>query len=576
MPGPSTKVVPPVRSLVRDAVAGAWREAVAAAALPAAPSDDDAVEVEIERPGDPTHGDFASNIALKLARPYRRAPLDIARAIAETLDGQRSAGDSGPANASVALLRSAVVAPPGFINLTLDDAFVAGRVAEILDAGERYGHVAASTPQRLNVEFVSANPTGPLHVGNARGAFIGDVLSRVLDAAGHGVTREYYFNDSGNQVRELGESVRRAHAGEPLDDAPYRGGYVAELGRDVPAEVDAQAAAAAARGEDPAWVYGRWATERMRAEIERSLADLGVRFDAWTTEGSLYGEGWVERGLAKLAAASATYESDGALWFRAAEYGDEKDRVLRKSDGSGTYFMADVGYLENKFARGSDHLIYVWGADHHGTVARLRGAATALGHDPASVEVLLYSWVRFVRDGKEVSMSKREGEYVTLDELLSEVGVDAARWYFASRSPTSPLDFDIELAKRQAPENPVYYVQYAHARIASILRVAAEQGLAPRADLVGLLRDDVELGLARALLRLPEVVEDSAARRETHEITAYAHELAATFHAFYRDRRVVDADAPDVSAARLALVAATRQVIANALGLLGISAPDSM
>jgi arginyl-tRNA synthetase len=314
----------------------------------------------------------------------------------------------------------------------------------------------------------------------------------------------------------------------------------------------------------------------MRAEIERSLADLGVRFDAWTTEGGLYRDGWVERGLAKLAAASATYEADAALWFRATNYGDEKDRVLRKSDGSGTYFMADVGYLENKFARGAERLIYVWGADHHGTVARLKGAARALGYDPDDVEILLYSWVRFVRDGKEVSMSKRGGEYVTLDELLGEVGVDAARWFFASRSVTSPLDFDIELAKRQAPENPVYYVQYAHARIASILRVAAEQGLTPRPALVERLRDDVELGLARALLRFPEVVEDAATRRETHEITAYAHDLAATFHAFYRDRRVVDADAPDVTAARLALVDATRQVIANALGLLGISAPGSM
>jgi arginyl-tRNA synthetase len=570
----SSPALVPVRDLVREAIVDAWRDAVASGALPPQPSGAEAIDVEIERPADPTHGDFASNVALKLARPYRRAPLEIARAIVASLDRQRAAAQSGTADPP--LLRSAAAAPPGFINLVLDDAFVARRVAAILDAGDRYGHTRPDVAQRLDVEFVSANPTGPLHVGNARGAFIGDVLSRVLEAAGHDVTREYYFNDSGNQVRELGESVRRAHAGESLEDAPYRGDYVAELGRDVPPEVEAEAASAAARGEDPGWVYGRWATERMRAQIERSLAGLGVHFDTWTTEGSLYRDGWVERGLADLAKASATYESDGALWFRAADHGDEKDRVLRKSDGSGTYFMADVGYLEQKFARGFDRLIYVWGADHHGTVARLKGAAQALGHDPDAVEILLYSWVRFVRDGVEVSMSKRSGEYVTLDELLAEVGVDAARWFFASRSHTSPLDFDIELAKRQAPENPVYYVQYAHARIASILRVAKEQGLEPRADLVGLLTDEIELGLARALLRLPEVVEDGAARRETHEITAYAHDLAATFHAFYRDRRVVDPDAPDVSGARLALVAATRQVIANSLGLLGISAPESM
>ena len=559
----------PVRTALRELVRAAWRRAIDARDLPE-PEGGTAPEVEIEHPADPSHGDFASNLALQLARPYRRAPMEIAKAIASRLE---EFADAGVAPLDPPLLGSVAVAPPGFLNITLSDAFVGAHVARILAAGEAYGGVRAAQRQRFDVEFVSANPTGPLHVGNARGAFVGDFLSRILEAAGHAVTREYYFNDSGNQVRELGESVRRAHAGEPLDDAPYRGDYVAVLGREVPAEVDAEAEGP---GEDAAWVYGRWASERIRQGIEESLARLGVHFDVWRTEGELYRDGWVDRALERLAEAGATYEADGALWFRSTAYGDDKDRVLRKSDGSSTYFMSDVGYLEEKLSRGFDRLIYVWGADHHGTIARLLGATQALGHPPEAVEILLHSWVRFVRGDVEVSMSKRGGTFVTLDELLDEVGVDAARWFFASRSHTSPLDFDIELAKRQAPENPVYYVQYAHARIASILRVAAEQGLTPRPDLVGLLRDEVELGLGRALLRLPEAVEDGAARRETHELTVYAQELAATFHAFYRDRRVVDPAAPEVSGARLALVDATRQVLANTLGLLGISAPASM
>jgi arginyl-tRNA synthetase len=558
-----------VRTALRELVRSAWQRSVEAGDLPA-PEDGSAPEVEIERPADPSHGDFASNLALQLARPYRRAPMEIAKAIAARLEENAAAGDTTP---GPPLLHSVAVAPPGFLNLTLDDAFVGDYVARILEAGEAYGRVEAAVRQRFDVEFVSANPTGPLHVGNARGAFVGDFLSRILGAAGHTVTREYYFNDSGNQVRELGESVRRAHAGESLDDAPYRGEYVAALGREVPAAISAEAERP---GEDAAWVYGHWASERIRQGIEESLARLGVRFDVWRTEGELHRDGWVDRALEKLRAAGVVYEADGALWFRSTAYGDEKDRVLRKSDGSSTYFMADVGYLEEKFSRGFDRLVYVWGADHHGTIARLRGAATALGYPSEAVEILLHSWVRFVRGDVEVSMSKRGGTFVTLDELLDEVGVDAARWFFASRAYTSPLDFDLELAKRQAPENPVYYVQYAHARIASILRVAAEQGLAPRPDLARLLQDEVELGLARALLRLPETVEDGAAHRETQELTAYAQELAATFHAFYRDRRVVDPAAPDVSGARLALVEATRQVLANTLGLLGISAPASM
>ena len=329
-------------------------------------------------------------------------------------------------------------------------------------------------------------------------------------------------------------------------------------------------------GADTNGILGHWAALRVREGIERSLVDLGVRFDVWTTEASLHEGGWVDRAIERLREAGHIYEQDGALWFRSTDFGDDKDRVIIRSNGEPTYFAADIGYVTEKFSRGFDHLIYVWGADHHGTVARVRNAAQAMGYDPAAVQMLLYSWVRFVRDGVEISMSKRAGEYITLDELLAEVGVDAARWFFASRAVTTGIDFDIELAKKQSNENPVYYVQYAHARIASILRKAAEAGLAPASGVAGALAGAPEAALARAVSRLPEVVEDAVVAEETQGITAYATELATTFHAFYRDARVVDPDEPERSAARLALADATRITLANALALLGISAPELM
>jgi arginyl-tRNA synthetase len=425
----------------------------------------------------------------------------------------------------------------------------------------------------VNVEFVSANPTGPLHIGNARGAFVGDLLCRVLEAGGQQVTREYYFNDSGAQIDNLGVSVAAIRRGEPIPEDGYRGAYVHEL---AAALDDATWAEATAPGADTGAILGHWAAGRIRDGIEASLARLGVRFDVWTSEATLHDEGWVARAVERLRERGHVYEQDGATWFRSTDFGDDKDRVIYRSNGAPTYFAADIGYVTEKFSRGFDHLVYIWGADHHGTVARVRNAAAAMGYDIDAVEMKLYSWVRFVRDGVEISMSKRAGEFITLDDLLAEVGVDAARWFFASRAATSGIDFDIELAKKQSNENPVYYVQYAHARIASILRKAQEAGLSPSATVEGALSGAPEAALSRALARLPDVVEDAAAAEETHGITAYATELATTFHAFYRDARVVDPAEPDRSRARLALAEATRITLANTLGLLGISAPDSM
>jgi arginyl-tRNA synthetase len=519
--------------------------------------------ISLELPGRPEHGDYATNAAMQLAPVVRDAPLRIA----ETL--KRHLGlPEGIAEVNVA--------PPGFLNMRLDPAWVAGQVAGIRQAGPGFGEVRAEDPRRINVEFVSANPTGPLTVGNARGAFVGDQLSRVLEGVGHEVTREYYFNDFNAQVMNLGLSVQARREGREVPEDGYHGEYVTELATQIPDDVWAAATAAAA---DAGSILGRWASERVRAGIEESLAALGVRFDVWTSEGSIHDQGWVARAINQLRASGHIYEAEGATWFRSTAFGDDKDRVVIRSNGQPTYFASDLGYIAQKFSRGFEELIYVWGEDHHGTVARNRAAAQALGFDPESVQWMLMAWVRFVRDGVEIGMSKRSGEFISLDELLAEIGPDAARWYFGSRATTTGIDLDIELAKKQSAENPVYYVQYAHARCSSILRRAADAGLAPdAASTAELLTHPAEQALLRRLLAMPEVVADAAERRETHELTHYLLEVAQLFSAFYRDCRVLpdeDAEIP-LSQARLALTDAARQVLANALGLLGISAPEAM
>ena len=559
-------IPPPLRTQVRHAIDRAWTRAIDDGAL--APPDDGARPgIEVERPANTEHGDFATNLAMKLARPYRRPPLELATLLAAKLVRD------GSAPGSMSPVEAAEVAPPGFLNVRLRPAAVEAIVDGILAEPEAWGHVEPVSTRTVDVEFVSANPTGPLHIGNARGAFIGDLLSRVLEAGGQRVTREYYFNDVGGQIPNLGASVAALRRGEPVPDDGYHGDYVEELASEVPDDVWAEATAP---GADTGAILGHWAAGLVRETIEASLERLGVHFDVWKTEGSLHEEGWVERAVERLREHGHVYEQDGAVWFRSTDFGDDKDRVIYRSNGQPTYFAADIGYVTEKFSRGFDHLIYIWGADHHGTVARVRNAAKAMGYDVDAVQMLLYSWVRFVRDGVEISMSKRAGEFITLDELVSEVGVDAARWFFASRAATTAIDFDIELAKKQSNENPVYYVQYAHARIASILRKAAEAGLAPAATVAGTLGEGPEASLAREVVRLPEVIEDAVVAEETHGITTYATELATAFHAFYRDARVVDPEAPERSASRLALARATELTLARTLGLLGISAPGSM
>jgi arginyl-tRNA synthetase len=552
-----------LRARVRGAVERAWADAVAAGRIPALEDGVAAPAIEVERPANATYGDFATNLGMKLARPLRRSPMEIAEALAESLRGEAGAG----------LVMAAEVARPGFLNVRLTDSAYEALVDGILAAPAAWGRIPVVNPRRVNVEFVSANPTGPLTVGNARGAFVGDLLCRVLEAGGQEVVREYYFNDSGTQIDHLGASVAAARKGEPVPEDGYKGAYVETLASEVPDDVWVTATV---DGADTAAVLGGWASRRVRGMIEASLARLGVHFDVWKSEASLHEEGWVERAVGRLRDAGEVYEQDGAVWFRSTAYGDDKDRVIYRSDGRPTYFAADIGYVTEKFSRGFDHLIYIWGVDHHGTVARNKNAAQAMGYDPDHYQVLLIGWVRFVADGVEVSMSKRAGTFVTLDDLLDAVGTDAARWFFASRAAHVAFDFDIEQAKKQSAENPVFYVQYAHARIASIVRKAVDAGLSPAPGVAGLLAGEPEAALARVVSRLPEVVEDAVLAEETQGITAYATELATQFHAFYRDARVVDTDNPERSGRRLALSLATQTTLANALGLLGISAPDQM
>ncbi|MFM7718615.1 MAG: arginine--tRNA ligase, partial [Actinomycetota bacterium] len=474
----------------------------------------------------------------------------------------------------------AEVAGPGFLNLFLTDRWLHDGLRAAIAGGASYGR-SPRNDRSVQVEFVSANPTGPLHLGHARNAVIGDALASVLDAAGWRVEREYYFNDAGRQMELFGASVEcryLEHFGRPAEfpEDGYPGDYLVAVAADIAAE-HGEAFLDLPAEERRARLLAAGA-ERVLAMIRSSLARLGVVFDTYLSERTLHERGEVERAIATLRERGAAYDADGAVFFRATDYGDDKDRVLVRSNGAPTYFAADCGYLVDKFARGFDRLIYVWGADHHGDVARVKGAATALGYDPDRLEMILYQWVSLLRDGEVVGMSKRAGTFETLDDLLDEVGADATRFLLLSRSGDSPLEFDIELAKRRSMDNPVFYVQYAHARCASVLRLAEERGLdagpIEAADLA-LLATEAETELLRTLVELPDQVRVAADLRAPHRLVHYAQALAAAFHRFYADCRVVGEE-PALAAARLWLARASRTAIGNVLGLIGVSAPEAM
>jgi arginyl-tRNA synthetase len=529
----------------------------------------DGVEFVLERPRDAGHGDLATNLALVLARRERANPRKTAERVIEEL------------HLPPGLVARTEIAGPGFINFWLAEDQLVATHRQILEQGPRYGRSTSGAGRKVNVEFVSANPTGPLHVGHGRGAALGDAIAALLQWTGHVVTREFYINDAGVQIDRLAQSLWarvQELAGRPAEipEGGYHGEYLRENAREV-LEREGPTFANLPDAEGVRRCRAL-ALRIQRAEQDRDLADFGVRFDVMSSEQEVYESGGVQRALERLHEHGLTYESEGALWLRTTDFGDDKDRVLRKSDGSYTYLVPDVAYHLGKYDRGFDRAIDVWGADHHGYIPRMRAVLAALGLPQEFFDVALVQLVRVVRGGEEVKMSKRSGEFVTLRDLYEEVGVDAARYFFLMRKGTSPLDFDVDLAKRQTEENPVFYVQMAHARLSGIFRTAerSPEEIAGALDL-GALPAPQDAELLKKLGTFPEVVEKAAREGEPHRITVFLHELATVVHAWYHHTRAVGApEGPATERARLLLARAARIVLANALGLLGITAPDRM
>lgn len=526
-----------------------------AAALPAS--------VTVERPRNPEHGDYATNLALQLAKKVGANPRELAGWLAAALS-------------EVPGIASAEVAGPGFVNLRLEASAQGVIVADVVRAGPAYGNSTTLGGQKINLEFVSANPTGPIHIGGTRWAAVGDALGRLLATQGAEVVREYYFNDHGAQIDRFVNSLIAAAEGRPTPEDGYAGAYIA----DIAAQVLAKAPDALSRPEaDRRETFRSIGVDLMFDHIKSSLHEFGTDFDVYTHEDSMHTSGRVDEAIATLRANGAIYEKDGATWLRTTEFGDDKDRVVIKSDGQPAYIAGDLAYYLDKRRRGFDLCIYMLGADHHGYIARLKAAAAALGDDPDTVEVLIGQMVNLVRDGVPVRMSKRAGTVITLDDLVEAIGVDAARYALIRSSVDTPIDIDLALWSSASSDNPVYYVQYAHARLSALARNAADLGLAPDTAHLELLTHDKEGVLIRTLGEFPRVLAAAAALREPHRVCRYLEDLAGDYHRFYDACRVLpqgDEQASDLHRARLALCEATRQVIANGLGILGVSAPERM
>jgi arginyl-tRNA synthetase len=558
--------------LIRDRIAALVHEATQAAQRAGELPNYELPAVEVARPREAAHGDYTTAVAMQSARLAHMSPLAIARAIANRLP-------------PVDYLAGVEVAPPGFLNLRLSDRWLAGRVDAIEQSAGRFGDVDLGRGRTCQVEFISANPTGPLHIGSTRNAVLGDTLAHLLGAAGYAVQREYYVNDAGTQMRTFAETLYRRYLQALGDEAPldvwhYQGAYMADLGREIAAE-------AADRyrrmpEEEAVSLLGEVGKEHILAGIRRSVARLGIQFDRWFSERSLYEDGLFDQVLETLQGKGLTERREGALWLRTSQLGSDRDEVLIRSDGRPGYYASDVAYHYDKFVlRGFDRVIDVWAVDHQNQARRMPHLMKALGLDPDRLAIVLYDLVRLYRNGEEVKLSKRSGDIITVDEVVDEVGADAVRFLLLTRSNNSVMDFDLNLAVQQNDENPVYYVQYAHARMASILRTAAERDF-PRerwsgGDL-GLIGHPAELALLRKMAELPEVIEKSALQLAPHHLAFYAQELATSFHAFYRDCRVISSDPAeaDLSCARLRLVAATKVVFARVLGLMGVTAPETM
>ncbi|MFC3039643.1 arginine--tRNA ligase [Virgibacillus xinjiangensis] len=525
-------------------------------------------EIILEKPKDKAHGDFATNIAMQLARIAKKAPRQIADDIVNQLDQ------------SQASIEKVEIAGPGFINFFMKNDFLGDVIPSILEAGSSYGKTNARNGESVQVEFVSVNPTGKLHLGHARGAAFGDVLCNVLAAAGYEVEREYYINDAGNQIDNLALSVETRYLQALGRDAEmpedgYRGKDIAEIGKALSEEYGEKWADAdqAERLE----FFKEYGLKHALGNIEKDLADFGVHFDNWFSERSLYKDGKITDALKKLEEGGYTYEKDGATWFRTTDLGDDKDRVLIKQDGNYTYLTPDIAYHQNKLDRGFDKIINVWGADHHGYITRMRAAIQALGYSADKFDVKIIQMVNLFEQGEKQKMSKRAGTAVTLRELMDEIGNDAVRYFFIARSNDSQLDFDIDLARSQSNDNPVYYVQYAHARICTMLEQAKAKGIATDGEFdASLLTAEKEVDLLKKLGELPQVVAEAAEKHTPQKVTNYVFDLASLLHSFYNAEKVLDPDQPERTSARIALMKAVRTTIANALDLIGVNAPEKM
>ena len=554
-----------IKNEIGQLVQAAVRRAQEAGDLPTAAIPD----APIERPQRPEHGDYGTGLAMRMARAAQMKPLDIARIIAGHIDGDSQSG----------VFEAVEVAPPGFINFRLSKDWLAAQVDVILAAGPQFGNITLGAGKKVQVEFVSANPVGPIHVGNGRGLALGDTLARALAAAGFEIEREYLVNDAGTQTDIFAETLyvryQRLFGREvEMPEGGYPGEYIIDLAKTLKDEFGDSLLRPEGEPKPPE-VHDR-GVALMLDNIRQDLDAIGVQYDNWFSERSVYDDGTYKKAMDLLRERGFVSEREGAVWFVSSALGEEKDNVLVRSTGAPTYFASDIAYHYDKFVtRGFDRVINIWGADHQGHVPRMKAAVTALGVDPDRLEIIIYQLVTLKRGEEVVRLSKRAGEIVTLRSLVDEVGADAARYNFVTRAADSHMEFDIELAKRQSAENPVYYVQYAHARIAGILAQAAERGIGFEDGDVSLLKEDAELDLVRRMLRLPELIEQIALSNEPHQLPYYATEMATAFHDFYEKCRVLGDDEA-LSRARLRLVSAAKAVLARSLGLMGMSAPERM
>ncbi|MGG3940031.1 arginine--tRNA ligase [Peribacillus psychrosaccharolyticus] len=524
--------------------------------------------VVLELPKEKSHGDYSTNMAMQLARVAKKAPRAIAEAIIENFDRSKAS------------IEKIEIAGPGFINFYMDNAYLTELIPVILDAKEAYGESDFGKNEKIQVEFVSANPTGDLHLGHARGAAVGDTLCNVLAKAGYDVSREYYINDAGNQINNLARSIEARYfqalgMDKPMPEDGYHGADIIGIGKQLAEDYGDKYATVA---EDVRFGFFReYGLKYEMAKLKEDLENFRVRFDVWYSETSLYKDGKIEEALSELKERGHIFEEDGATWFRSSALGDDKDRVLIKQDGSFTYLLPDIAYHRNKLERGFETLINVWGADHHGYIPRMKAAIQALGFNKEQLEVEIIQLVHLFKDGEKMKMSKRTGKAVTMRDLIDEVGLDATRYFFAMRSADTHLDFDLDLAVSQSNDNPVYYAQYAHARICSILRQGEESQIKYDENVdFSLISSEKEIELLKKLGEFPQIIADAADKRMPHRMTNYIYELASTFHSFYNADKVLDKEQPERSKARLALVKTVQITMKNALALIGVSAPEQM